>query len=54
MRINDKSICSGCKKFEHDCNIEENCEERCLSNNMDIIDKFNDSGTIKECLDYEE
>jgi hypothetical protein len=59
MRINDiNSICNGCNKFEHECNYNENdgsvnCQEHCLSNNIDIIDKFFTYEIISECKDYE-
>ena len=49
MRVNDGSICSDCRHFNHECGIEVEddfvCDEWCDAS----VEKFNDLEIIKTC-----
>ena len=59
MRINDGSICSDCKHFEHECDVpigedDFQCIELCNHPNVDIAIKYHEiSDEIKECEGFE-
>lgn len=53
MRINDGSICSSCKYFEHDCNLDNGCMEYCLHPDENVREIFVNDKVISECKGYE-
>jgi hypothetical protein len=57
MRLNDGSICSSCKYFEHDCDLDNGCTEYCLHPDKEVHDLFVDDydyeKVISECKGYE-
>ena len=54
MRINDGSICNNCKHFEHDCDLDNGCIERCGHFDEKIRDIFVDDyeKVLTECSGY--
>lgn len=55
MRVNDGSICSNCKHFEHVCDLDNGCLEQCDCNDKKVREIFaNDyDKIITECSGYE-
>lgn len=54
MRINDNSMCSNCKHFEHDCGYDY-CSEWCLHPEKRIGERFyDDEVAIINCEGYKE
>lgn len=56
MRINDGSICSNCKHFEHECDLDNGCIERCEHKDEKVHDIFVDNydyeKVVTECNGY--
>jgi len=55
MRINDGSICSLYKHFNHECGVGEDydCAEYCSHDNDNISDKFWDYDVVEECEGFD-
>lgn len=50
MRLNDGSLCTQCKHFEHECDLENGCMEIRASPSKLIKDRFWEAEeSIKQC-----
>lgn len=54
MRINDGSICSDYKHFEHECDLGNGCTEQCEHNDKQVREVLvNDyEKVVTECIGY--